>query len=406
MDPDQVTMDVLDDFDSDYVDTTGKLDPDETIDFDATDDLLKVKYYRSFSDAIAPTSVTDAQHLYHLYTPKSIFLVSNEVVKIDTGIKLAFKHSYGRIINDVSIFEKHNIGVVGSGVIDTNYQGNLIVPIKNLSSDSVCLKKGAKIAILLLKQRTYAEALEFGGGDLAPKKKLPPPPPPPPGFVKQKKRRQKFRHDSSSEEENEQEEGEIDKTNDTSSTCPQAQSPHANPESTPTTQNQRSHRPKKSSIGTQTRREKAKIKFCKVGRNPASLIKRDDGDVCYDICLPNMGSTDLMLAPRTMKKISLGLRFLLPPNWHGQVLERSSIAANYGIRLVGNGRIPSSFKKGIALSIFNDGNNHFCLKTGCRIAQIVFEKNPSFTLEETSRFAPEFRDPTVRGDHGFGSTGM
>lgn len=97
--------------------------------------------------------------------------------------------------------------------------------------------------------------------------------------------------------------------------------------------------------------------------------------------------------------VPTGIAVAIPDGLYGRVAPRSGLAFRHGID-VGAGVVDSDYRDEIRVLLFNFTSEPFAIRSGDRIAQIVFERvaHPdlleSDSLDETGR----------RG--GFGSTGL
>ena len=81
---------------------------------------------------------------------------------------------------------------------------------------------------------------------------------------------------------------------------------------------------------------------------------------------------------------------------------RSGLALNHGVTLLNApGTIDSDYRGEIKAILVNLGQEPFTVKRGMKVAQIVFARIKHAEIREVEQL-PD----TVRGDGGFGSTGM
>lgn len=112
-------------------------------------------------------------------------------------------------------------------------------------------------------------------------------------------------------------------------------------------------------------------------------------------------ATELRLAPGERRMVPTGLAMAIPPGWEGQVRPRSGLAARRGLTVLNTpGTIDSDFRGEIGVVLVNLGQEPASVAPGERIAQIVFARHGTATLEEVSDL-----DETARGGGGYGSTG-
>jgi len=140
------------------------------------------------------------------------------------------------------------------------------------------------------------------------------------------------------------------------------------------------------------------------------LIKKLDPAVKLPLYKTNGASgMDLMafikktinLKPKTSSLISTGLTVAFSKDYEIQIRPRSGLAAKNNISVLNTpGTIDSDYRGEIKVILYNHGNIEFTVNNGDRIAQMVLVPVIKIELEETSDL-PE----TIRGIHGFGSTG-
>jgi dUTP pyrophosphatase len=98
--------------------------------------------------------------------------------------------------------------------------------------------------------------------------------------------------------------------------------------------------------------------------------------------------------------IPTGISIQIPKDCYARIAPRSGLAFKYGIQ-VGAGVADSDYTGEIKVILFNHGSSDFEVKKGDRIAQLIFEKIYTDYFVEVEEL-----DDTVRGDGGFGSTGV
>jgi dUTP pyrophosphatase len=124
-----------------------------------------------------------------------------------------------------------------------------------------------------------------------------------------------------------------------------------------------------------------------------------DGDAGYDL----HAAEEVELAPGERASVGTGVAVAIPDGHAGLVLPRSGLAARHGITLVNSpGLIDSGYRGEVRVLLLNtDLRDGFRADVGDRIAQLVVVAYPALELVE----APAL-EATVRGDGGFGSTGV
>ena len=117
-------------------------------------------------------------------------------------------------------------------------------------------------------------------------------------------------------------------------------------------------------------------------------------------------SEDLVLHPGERALVPTGLVLEIPPGVEGQVRPRSGLALRHGITVLNSpGTIDSDYRGEVKIILVNLGIDDFRVKSGDRIAQIVF----SPVLRVSFRRAESVTDTSAQGERGsggFGSTGI
>ena len=97
-----------------------------------------------------PTRGSEQSAGWDLYSPEDKIIPSWKSRIIPLKIKILMPNGvYGRIASRSGLAVKHNIEV-GAGVIDADYQGEIMVVLRNFSNDDYSIKKGDRIAQLIL----------------------------------------------------------------------------------------------------------------------------------------------------------------------------------------------------------------------------------------------------------------
>ncbi|SHE33652.1 MULTISPECIES: dUTP diphosphatase [Caloramator] len=111
---------------------------------------------------------------------------------------------------------------------------------------------------------------------------------------------------------------------------------------------------------------------------------------------------DLVIKPMEINLIPTGISISLPKGYEAQIRPRSGLALKNGIALVNSpGTIDSDYRGEIGVIIINLGREPFVVKRGDRIAQMVINQVVIPEIEELENL-----DCTLRGEDGFGSTGL
>ena len=123
-----------------------------------------------------------------------------------------------------------------------------------------------------------------------------------------------------------------------------------------------------------------------------------NGSSGLDLYAANMDSIEIKSLQRL--SISTGIIFSIPKGLEGQIRPRSGLFIKHGLTCI-LGTIDSDYRGEIKILLVNLSNDSFIIDRGMRIAQIVFCNVIKAKLKQT-----EILDNTIRGDKGFGSTGL
>jgi dUTP pyrophosphatase len=111
---------------------------------------------------------------------------------------------------------------------------------------------------------------------------------------------------------------------------------------------------------------------------------------------------ELVIAPGARARVPTGLHLQIPRGLEAQVRPRSGLAARHGISVLNApGTIDSDYRGEVQVILVNLGHEEFRIKSGDRIAQLVF-----CPVVRVSFQARPLIDETARGSGGFGSTGI
>jgi len=110
----------------------------------------------------------------------------------------------------------------------------------------------------------------------------------------------------------------------------------------------------------------------------------------------------IILKPLERKLVNTGLYAQLEKGYEIQVRPRSGLALKKGITVLNSpGTIDADYRGEIGVILINLSNEDFIINSGDRIAQLVVSKHEQPNLEQTDSL-----DSTLRGEKGFGSTGI
>lgn len=106
------------------------------------------------------------------------------------------------------------------------------------------------------------------------------------------------------------------------------------------------------------------------------------------------------LLPGERRAISTGISLAISPGHYGRIAPRSGLAVKNGIDTLA-GVIDASYRGIIKVVLINLGQEPVTLDKGSRIAQLIFKE-----YKVANFLQVESLDSTVRGEKGFGSSGV
>ncbi|MBV1700637.1 MAG: dUTP diphosphatase [Hyphomicrobiales bacterium] len=110
----------------------------------------------------------------------------------------------------------------------------------------------------------------------------------------------------------------------------------------------------------------------------------------------------LAIAPGARILVPTGLIFEIPQGFEGQVRPRSGLALKHGLSVLNApGTIDSDYRGEVGVLLINHGAEEFIVRRGLRIAQLILAPVAFAEL-----VAVEMVETTIRGNAGYGSTGM
>ena len=110
----------------------------------------------------------------------------------------------------------------------------------------------------------------------------------------------------------------------------------------------------------------------------------------------------VVLAPMERALVPTGLFIGIPEGSEAEVRPRSGIAAKHGVTVLNTpGTIDSDYRGEVMVILINLGSEAFTINKGDRVAQMVFKRLARVEFRQV----PDLTD-TVRGEGGFGSTGI
>ena len=110
----------------------------------------------------------------------------------------------------------------------------------------------------------------------------------------------------------------------------------------------------------------------------------------------------IVLKPLQRFVAKTGLFISLQQGYEAQIRPRSGLALKKGITVLNSpGTIDADYRGEIGVILINLSDSDFVINTGDRIAQMIIAKHETIEWEAVDKL-----DDSVRGDKGFGSTGV
>ena len=110
----------------------------------------------------------------------------------------------------------------------------------------------------------------------------------------------------------------------------------------------------------------------------------------------------IVLKPFQRLVVKTGLFISLQQGYEAQIRPRSGLALKKGVTVLNSpGTIDADYRGEIGVILINLSDSDFEINTGDRIAQMIIAKHEKIEWEVVDKL-----DDSVRGDKGFGSTGV
>ena len=138
------------------------------------------------------------------------------------------------------------------------------------------------------------------------------------------------------------------------------------------------------------------IKVKKISESAITPTKANEFDAGWDL----YASEDAIIDPSKAELISTDISFAIPEGYVGLIWDRSGMAAKRGLHRFA-GVIDSGYRGEVKVCLWNSSDKYCVINAGERIAQILFQEVPSFTMVEVNSL-----EDTDRGTGGFGSSGL
>jgi len=118
---------------------------------------MKIKFKKLNKNAIIPSFSYEGDAGMDIYCDSDFTFEPGKIISVSTGISMELPKSYVALIWDRSgLAFKNGIKTMG-GVLDSGYRGEIKVIMINLSKDELAIKKGSRIAQMLIQKYEVPE---------------------------------------------------------------------------------------------------------------------------------------------------------------------------------------------------------------------------------------------------------
>ena len=138
------------------------------------------------------------------------------------------------------------------------------------------------------------------------------------------------------------------------------------------------------------------------------ILKLNEAAILPKYAHPNDAGLDLYsiedqeILPGESKLIHTGISIELSPGTEAQIRPRSGLALKHQITVLNTpGTIDADYRGEIGVILINHGKTIFNINKGMKIAQLVIAPVIHAEIEEVQQL-----NSTIRGDNGFGSSGV
>ena len=121
---------------------------------------MKIKVKKLNKDAKLPTHGHPGDAGIDFYASENVFFKALGQAQVHTGVAVEIPEGYvGLVWDKSSISFGHGLKIMG-GVIDSSYRGEIIMSLRNLSDKDFILRKGHKVAQMLIQKFEHCDILE------------------------------------------------------------------------------------------------------------------------------------------------------------------------------------------------------------------------------------------------------
>ncbi len=117
---------------------------------------MTIKIVKLEPDALAPVYAHAGDAGLDFYAYEGLFLKPMERVAVRTGIKMEIPDGYVGLVWDKSGRALHDGLHTLAGVVDATYRGEIRIVVTNLTEEPIEIKKGTKLAQMLIQRVEHA----------------------------------------------------------------------------------------------------------------------------------------------------------------------------------------------------------------------------------------------------------
>ena len=140
------------------------------------------------------------------------------------------------------------------------------------------------------------------------------------------------------------------------------------------------------------------VKFFQESEFAKEPTQATQGSASYDL----FAAEAITILPRSCETVSIDFRWSIPKGFYGKIYPRSGLVKN--MITVDAGLIDSDYSGIVHMLIVNHSNKAFTIRTGDRVAQVVFVEHYNVLFKKVAK--KEFLGITKRGEVGFGASGV
>ena len=121
---------------------------------------MEIKVKKIYKDAQLPQMIREGDAAMDFYAYKDYLIKAGERAVVETGVAIAIPRGYWGNVRDRSgLAGKHSVHTM-AGVMDSNYRGEVQIVMINLSQEEYQIKKGDRIAQMIVSRHEDIEVAE------------------------------------------------------------------------------------------------------------------------------------------------------------------------------------------------------------------------------------------------------